>query len=190
MSIEGGDLRLEVVSGPAAGQAFAVEQSLAIGRLADAPGHFNDDEELSRQHAEIARRPDGTYWIQDLGSTNGTSVNGARISAPTPLKTGDTIEAGLSGVRVAFAPATDLENFARAATLPAIAVELPPEEPTSVRGAGQTAPAPVVAPPVPAVPPLTVRTVVDAATGKAEVYYDDTSPPLMLIAVDGRWQRA
>ena len=37
-----------------------------------------DDPNVSRRHAEI-RRTDGAYWIVDLGSTNGLTVNGKRV---------------------------------------------------------------------------------------------------------------
>jgi hypothetical protein len=52
-----------------------------------------DDPNISRQHAEL--RPRGGSWVlTDLGSTNGSSVNGRRIDAPTVVKPGDEIELG------------------------------------------------------------------------------------------------
>jgi hypothetical protein len=52
-----------------------------------------DDANISRQHAEL--RPRGGSWVlTDLGSTNGSSVNGRRIDAPTVVKPGDEIELG------------------------------------------------------------------------------------------------
>jgi pSer/pThr/pTyr-binding forkhead associated (FHA) protein len=52
-----------------------------------------DDANVSRQHAEL--RPRGGSWVlTDLGSTNGSSVNGRRIDAPTVVKPGDEIELG------------------------------------------------------------------------------------------------
>jgi hypothetical protein len=54
-----------------------------------------DDANVSRQHAEL--RPRGGSWVlTDLGSTNGSSVNGRRIDAPTVVKPGDEIELGTS----------------------------------------------------------------------------------------------
>jgi len=54
-----------------------------------------DDQNVSRQHAEL--RPRGGSWVlTDLGSTNGSSVNGRRIDAPTVVKPGDEIELGTS----------------------------------------------------------------------------------------------
>jgi pSer/pThr/pTyr-binding forkhead associated (FHA) protein len=52
-----------------------------------------DDPNVSREHAEL--RPRGGSWVlTDLGSTNGSSVNGRRIDAPTVVKPGDEIELG------------------------------------------------------------------------------------------------
>jgi hypothetical protein len=54
-----------------------------------------NDENVSRQHAEI--RPRGGSWVlSDLGSTNGSSLNGQRISGPEVLQRGDEIELGTS----------------------------------------------------------------------------------------------
>ena len=51
------------------------------------------DEELSREHAEVARQPDGSLFIRDLGSRNGTWVNGERIDEHS-LAPGDRIKVG------------------------------------------------------------------------------------------------
>lgn len=53
-----------------------------------------DDVEVSRRHAQIIRQPDGTYAVEDLGSTNGTFVNGRRSAGLTPLHPGDVIDLG------------------------------------------------------------------------------------------------
>ncbi len=54
-----------------------------------------DDPNVSRQHAEV--RSDGPGWILvDLGSTNGSLLNGRRIDRPEALEPGDTIEVGTS----------------------------------------------------------------------------------------------
>jgi FHA domain-containing protein len=57
-----------------------------------------DDQNVSRTHAEL--RPRGGSWVlTDLGSTNGSSVNGRRIDAPTVVKPGDEIELGTATMR-------------------------------------------------------------------------------------------
>ncbi|HYB30877.1 MAG TPA: FHA domain-containing protein [Solirubrobacteraceae bacterium] len=89
-----GPARLEVIAGKAEGTWIAVEDELVIGRQADARGRLADDEEISRTHARIALETGGRLTIEDLGSTNGTFVNGLRIAGPTALSTGDTIELG------------------------------------------------------------------------------------------------
>ncbi len=54
-----------------------------------------DDPNVSRQHAEV--RPSGAGWVLvDLGSTNGSVLNGRRIDRPQELEPGDTIEVGTS----------------------------------------------------------------------------------------------
>jgi pSer/pThr/pTyr-binding forkhead associated (FHA) protein len=100
----GADLHLEVLSGNAAGFEIVIDERLVIGRHSDGPGRLADDPELSRHHAEIARAPDGSYTIEDLASTNGTIVNGSRITSPMPLVTGDSIEVGGTSIRVSDAP--------------------------------------------------------------------------------------
>jgi hypothetical protein len=56
-----------------------------------------NDPNVSRQHAEI--RPRGGSWVlSDLGSTNGSCLNGRRIDSPEVLKRGDEIELGTSAL--------------------------------------------------------------------------------------------
>jgi serine/threonine protein kinase len=57
------------------------------------------DLEISRQHARLVRRG-GYYWIEDLGSANGTFVNNLRIFSPQVLKPGDEIRLGCTMLRV------------------------------------------------------------------------------------------
>jgi hypothetical protein len=65
--------------------------SVLIGRSADCAVHLSDTS-VSRRHAEL--RPAGSGWaITDLGSTNGTRVNGATATS-RPLRDGDTITVG------------------------------------------------------------------------------------------------
>ena len=86
--------RLEVVAGRAIGMSILLDDELLIGRHADGAGRLADDEEISRSHARISLDRSGFCAIEDLGSTNGTFVNGLRISGPQTLSVGDTIEVG------------------------------------------------------------------------------------------------
>lgn len=57
------------------------------------------DASVSREHARIAFR-DGAWWAEDMGSKNGTKVNGRRIEKATPLTPGDVLQLG--NFQVAF----------------------------------------------------------------------------------------
>jgi transcriptional regulator with PAS, ATPase and Fis domain len=69
---------------------------VTIGRVADPTGMLLPDACLSRHHAEVARTPDG-WRVRDLGSRNGTFVDGARVAgettvaAPRVIRAGDTV---------------------------------------------------------------------------------------------------
>lgn len=72
--------------------------TVVIGR-ADTCDLRIDDEYASPRHAAITRRPDGSYWVEDLGSTNGTRVIrggglGAKVYGPMLLLPGDIIRVG------------------------------------------------------------------------------------------------
>src|SRR4029450_9685444 len=64
-----------------------------IGRTTDNALSFPEDPNVSRYHAEIERRGD-EYCIIDLGSSNGTTVNEARVTGEVFLKPGDVIVLG------------------------------------------------------------------------------------------------
>ncbi|MCW3027693.1 MAG: transporter [Solirubrobacterales bacterium] len=94
---------LSVLRGPAHGATIAVEGGIEFGREAAGSGALTGDPELSRRHARITRTADGALLLEDLGSTNGTYLNGWRIPSPQALADGDQIEVGqtlleLSGV--------------------------------------------------------------------------------------------
>jgi sigma-B regulation protein RsbU (phosphoserine phosphatase) len=68
-------------------------ERISLGRSSAADLPFPDDNGLSRQHLAIEREGDG-WALRDLGSKNGTMLNGAKISGRTTLKSGDRITAG------------------------------------------------------------------------------------------------
>ncbi|MFF9149019.1 FHA domain-containing protein [Streptomyces sp. NPDC014861] len=71
------------------------EHTVRIGRAPD-----NDvvvaDLVVSRHHAELLARPDGTYWIHDLGSHNGTYLNGRPVDEPVRVTADDIVGIGRS----------------------------------------------------------------------------------------------
>lgn len=93
---------LVFAEGPLSGRREELQRELVIGR--EDAGLTIDDPELSRQHAAV-RPVDGGLEIEDLGSRNGTYVNGSRIERATRLAGGDTIKLGQSVVRVEAARA-------------------------------------------------------------------------------------
>ncbi len=56
-----------------------------------------DDNVVSAVHARVWPKDDGTWWLEDLGSTNGTWLNGKRLAAPQRLRTGDRFTLGQRG---------------------------------------------------------------------------------------------
>jgi putative serine protease PepD len=59
-----------------------------------------DDTLVSRRHAEIERREDGRTYVSDLGSTNGTLLNGRRIATAEPFTNRDIVQIGSSRIRL------------------------------------------------------------------------------------------
>ena len=110
-------LWLLLQSGPLAGRGLAVDDELVVGReLADLT---IDDAELSRRHAVI-RAVDGKLQVTDLGSLNGTWVNGRLINAPTLVGPGDVIEVGRTSIGVR-AQSTAQTRMIERPELPALA---------------------------------------------------------------------
>ncbi len=80
-------------SGPTPGVVFPLEgEQLTIGRDSSNAVAVNDAE-VSRKHARLTFQG-GKYVIDDLGSTNGTFVNGQRLAGPVVLKAGDVVSLG------------------------------------------------------------------------------------------------
>ena len=181
----GASLRLKVTAGNALGNEIEVRDEFLIGRHAPGAGKLGDDIEISRRHARISRASDGQYVIEDLGSTNGTSVNGRQISAAETLAVGDTIEVGCTTlvVQVTMPPAPAPTNTpVRARSVDAV-VDKPTEE-TSGEPTEEAAGEPSVA------PRLSLRIDVDLESGEAHIELDPDSDPVSLVYRDGRWRLA
>jgi predicted component of type VI protein secretion system len=98
--------RFVMRSGPAVGKVYPLEaQEITIGRDSATSMVAINDAQVSRRHARMELRGNA-YVIQDLGSTNGTFVNGTRISGMQVLNPGDTVAFG-EGIVLAFEPAVD-----------------------------------------------------------------------------------
>jgi hypothetical protein len=74
------------------GRVYELPEEVTVGR-APGCGVRVDDAYTSSIHARMYRR-DGTLWVEDLGSTNGTWLNGERISSPTKVDRGDLVQVG------------------------------------------------------------------------------------------------
>jgi hypothetical protein len=71
---------------------------ISIGRGNPNDVRLDADEYASAQHARVEPRRDGV-WIEDVGSTNGTYVNGVRLSRPRKLSIGDLVRVGETDLR-------------------------------------------------------------------------------------------
>ena len=99
---------LTVLTGGATGHQHKVYKGLAvIGRAPNAELRVDDDG-ISRTHARI-RAETNRAWIEDMGSRNGTYLNGEKISAPAELKDGDKIQVG-RGTIIRFGFQDDLDE--------------------------------------------------------------------------------
>lgn len=86
--------RLEVVDPVAArGGIFEIAGEVTIGRAGGCGIALPDDTFVSNVHARVFER-DGEVWVEDLGSTNGTLVNGKPVTAAVRLRKGDRVQAG------------------------------------------------------------------------------------------------
>jgi hypothetical protein len=74
------------------GRTYDLPEEVTVGR-APGCGVRVDDAYTSSIHARIYRR-DGTLWVEDLGSTNGTWLNGERLGAPSKVDRGDLVQVG------------------------------------------------------------------------------------------------
>ena len=119
------DETLNVTAGNAAGQEIPLEQELVIGRSTPGQGSLGGDSEISRVHARVYRDASGQLMVEDLGSTNGTFVNGNRISSPTPLRGGDELKVGQTTLSVGGG-AADEGATAVGAVIPPAGVAPPP----------------------------------------------------------------
>ena len=74
-------------------------KAITLGRAASNDIRLGDDEFASSRHARIEPRRDGV-WVEDIGSTNGTYVNGTRLGRAHKLTHGDVVRVGETDLQV------------------------------------------------------------------------------------------
>jgi hypothetical protein len=89
-----GGLRLRIVE-PAArrGETHTIDREVTVGRGGGCALVLNEDTYVSQLHARLFQQ-NGEGYVEDLGSTNGTFVNGRQINSATRLKRGDQVQFG------------------------------------------------------------------------------------------------
>jgi len=81
------------------GTTIELTNTASVGRAAENAIRLEGDTTVSGRHATIDSRLDG-LWVEDAGSTNGTFVNGARVTSARLLAPGDVIRIGHTDLRV------------------------------------------------------------------------------------------
>ncbi len=133
-------------TGPTPGAVFALEgDQLTIGRDSSNEITINDAE-VSRRHSRLTFQG-GKFVLEDLGSTNGTFVNGQRLAGPRVLKAGEVVSFGEQIVLVFestnFDPAATIAS-PRAAAVPSASRPVtltPPPPPAQYAGSVPASPA-------------------------------------------------
>src|SRR5215210_657162 len=169
-------LRLRVTAGNAQGSEIQISEELVIGRQASEEGQLGQDAEISREHARIARSGDH-FVVEDLGSTNGTFLNGRRIVKEELLSPGDRIQVGATTLVVQV-------------SVPSAA---PPPPAAAAPDADTRSSAHMVVPDVPTEltpPPLSLRIDFDPGAGEVTLRLDGDSDPIRLVYENGRWRLA
>lgn len=153
-----GRITLTITEGPHAGErfTFAGHDTFLVGRGSQA--HFRlspQDKFFSRIHFMVEVNPPHCRLL-DMGSRNGTYVNGARVEAPLDLHAGDCIKAGHTLLRVAIEASTPTPPpravaapVAAPVTVPAAASKAPLLRDTSSSGARPRPAAPTLRPSAP-----------------------------------------
>ena len=132
---------------PSAGTRHPVTVGITIGR--EDCEIVLADPEVSRRHATI-RSLDDALAIEDLGSTNGTFVNGERLTGVSGLKDGDVITMANSALRVEVQVDAGATRLRPVQTAPAPQAQPAPEPEPAPAPAPPAPPTPTPAPPQPA----------------------------------------
>jgi len=97
--VAAGTPRLRVVDGPVwpAASLVVLDEDVVFGRAPDCDAVLDGDTTASGHHARVFHR-DGSLYVEDLGSTNGTFVNAQRLVAERRLRTGDIVAIGATSL--------------------------------------------------------------------------------------------
>lgn len=173
--------------------SILVDDELLIGRHADGAGRLAEDEEISRSHARLSLERSGFCAIEDLGSTNGTYVNGLRIKGPQTLSEGDTVEVGGTTlvVRELPTPRSGSSVTPRPGTRARLSVPATDSQltPTTI-GPRPPAPSDPSADAPKSSSTLSLQLEVDFDAREARIAFPDGSDPLRLVYKDGAWRPA
>lgn len=75
------------------GLEYPLSDEMTVGRAAGCGVSLPDDTFVSQLHARVFRR-EGDVWVEDLGSTNGTYLNGKQVTGSTVVRKGDRVQVG------------------------------------------------------------------------------------------------
>jgi pSer/pThr/pTyr-binding forkhead associated (FHA) protein len=76
------------------GRSYPISGELTVGRAGGCAISLPDDTFVSSMHARVFRGEREGVLVEDLGSTNGTFLNGTKVTSPVPLGTGDRLKVG------------------------------------------------------------------------------------------------
>jgi len=163
---------LTLRAGPDAGKVVNLTGSeVVIGRTPPADLVVSHAE-VSRRHARVFYR-DGTYYVEDLGSSNGTVLRGQRLTAPQALSSGDVIEIG-SEVKLAFAQ-TQVEAASKTDVFPGAVAPAAAAAPTGVPASSGPRPG---------------ETMLDLDAGQFQAQAKPPAvPPVLMVTIAGQETR-
>jgi pSer/pThr/pTyr-binding forkhead associated (FHA) protein len=80
-------------------QEYPLASELTVGRADGCGVELPEDTFVSQMHARVFRR-DGDFYVEDLGSTNGTYLNKKKVTTAVPLRKGDKLQVGKTVLEV------------------------------------------------------------------------------------------
>ncbi|VAX41650.1 hypothetical protein MNBD_PLANCTO02-827 [hydrothermal vent metagenome] len=122
---------LKVIEGKHSGKTIPLEKgNFVIGRESDC--NLRPNSEMISRHHCVFKTDEYTVRLRDLGSTNGTFVNGERIQGVTILKDGDTVHIGKLAFQVAISQATTDSVETKAIAAHETSVQVPSVTPSAL----------------------------------------------------------